>query len=97
MTPMFLLHVELKPKPVARKALESTYAEIFRPAISKQKGFREVQLLRPVEDEGDYRLCIGFEDRDSQQQWVATDLHQEVWPQIEGNCEEYSVKFYNSD
>jgi heme-degrading monooxygenase HmoA len=94
---MFLLHVELKPKPGARKALESTYAGVFRPAISTQKGFRAVQLLRPVEDEGDYRLCIGFEDRDSQQQWVATDLHQEVWPQIEGNCIEYSVKFYNSD
>jgi heme-degrading monooxygenase HmoA len=90
---MFLLHVELKPKPGARKALEPTYAEIFRAAISKQKGFREVQLLRPVEDDGNYRLSIGFEDRDSQQQWVATDLHQEVWPQMEGNCTEYSVTF----
>jgi heme-degrading monooxygenase HmoA len=94
---MFLLHVDLKPKPGARKALESTYEEVFRPAISMQKGFKGVQLLRPVEDEADYRLTIGFDDRASQQQWVATDLHQEVWPQMEGNCKEYSVKYFNLD
>jgi heme-degrading monooxygenase HmoA len=94
---MFLLHVDLKPKPGAQQSLESTYAEIFRPAISIQKGFGETRLLTPVEKEGDYRLIIGFDDRPSQQQWVATEVHQKVWPQMEANCTEYSVKYFNSD
>ena len=97
MMSMFLLHVDLKLKPEACKALETTYAEVFRPAISMQRGFREVRLLRPVEDESDYRLIIGFDDQASQQQWVATSLHQEVWPQMEAHCSEYSVRQFRWD
>jgi heme-degrading monooxygenase HmoA len=93
---MFLLHVDLKVKPGAQGALEGTFAGAFLSAISQQPGFRAVKLLRPAEDGGDYRLSIGFEDRASQQQWVATDLHGEVWPQMEGHCLGYSVKNYFS-
>ncbi len=95
---MFVLHLEMKPKPGSQQALEKTYSEIFRPAISRQEGFSGVSLLRPNEDngEGDYRLSIAFDDRALQQQWVATDLHQKVWPQMEDQCVNYSVKNYNA-
>jgi heme-degrading monooxygenase HmoA len=93
---MFLLHVDLRPKPGARKTLENTYQETFRPAISNQNGFSGVQLLRPIEEGGDYRLSISFENRASQQQWVATDLHQEVWPKMEASCLEVSARNYDS-
>jgi hypothetical protein len=55
-----------------------------------------VELLRPNHDGGEYRLRIAFEVHALQKKWVASDLHQQVWPQIEGHCAGYSVKDYTS-
>lgn len=94
---MFVLHVDLKVKPGAQQNLEDTFVGTFIPAVSQQSGFRDVTLLRPFEEGGgDYRLSIAFDDRDSQQKWVATDLHQVVWPQMESHCLTYSVKNFLS-
>lgn len=93
---MFVLHVDLELKPGARQALEKTYVETFRPAISRQEGFRAVTLLRPTEDGSNYLLSIAFEDQSFQQQWVSTDVHQQVWPQMEQHCAGYSLRRYNA-
>ena len=93
---MFVLHVEMKVEPGSRQQLERTYIETFRPAISRQEGFRNVELLRPNGESEDYRLSIAFDQQRLQQKWVATELHQQVWPQIESQCAEYSVKYYDS-
>ena len=91
---MFVLHIELKVKPGQSQALEKTYAENFRPAISAQEGFAGVQLLRF--DDTDYRLCLTFDRKASQQKWVATALHQQVWSLVENLCAEYSVKIFST-
>jgi heme-degrading monooxygenase HmoA len=93
---MFVLFVDMKIKPGSQQALEKTYTSIFRAAISKQEGFRGVELLRPNKDGGEYRLSIAFESHPLQKKWVANDLHQEVWPQIEAHCADYSVNDYTS-
>ncbi len=94
---MFVLHVELKVKPGLQQALEKTYLEVFLPAISRQPGFQAAHLLRPAEDGAhDYRLSLCFDDQSLQQQWVATDIHQQVWPQIESLCVEFSAIGYNT-
>ena len=93
---MFVLQIELKVKPSQPQALEKTYAESFRPAISAQDGFQAVQLLRSNDDDTDYRLCLTFDRQASQQQWVATDLHQQVWSLVENLCTQYSVKGYST-
>jgi heme-degrading monooxygenase HmoA len=67
---MLVLHVELKAKPGLQIGLEKTFVETFRPAISKQQGFRAVDLLRS-DPSGEYRLTIAF---DSQ------TLHRTGWP-----------------
>jgi hypothetical protein len=41
-------------------------------------------------------LCLSFDKRDSQQKWVATDLHQQVWPLVEDLCENYTVSGYTA-
>jgi heme-degrading monooxygenase HmoA len=92
---MFVLHVDMQVKPGSGHALEETFAGTFRPAISRQDGFRGVALLRPTKD-GAYRLTIAFDTQSQQQKWVATDLHQQVWPQMEGHCFGYSVQYYNA-
>ena len=35
-------------------------------------------------------------NRNFQRQWVATDLHQQVWPQIEKHCSRFSVNYYSA-
>jgi len=93
---MFVLHVELKVKPGLQQALEKTYREVFVPAISPQPGFQSANLLRPVEDGADYRLTLAFNDQSLQQGVVATDLHQQIWPQMEGQCAGFSATGYNT-
>lgn len=93
---MFVLHIELKAKPKQQQALEKTYLERFLPAISSQKGFNVAQLLRSNDDDTNYRLSLAFDRQESQQKWVATDLHQEVWPIVVGQCTEFSVQGYSS-
>lgn len=91
---MFVLHVDLKVKQGLQQQLEAVYHEHFYPAVSQQPGFESSCLLRPTQAAMDYRLTIVFRDHGSQQQWVATDLHQQVWPLIENICQQYSVSEY---
>ena len=93
---MFVLFVDMKLKPGARPALEKTYIENFRPAISAQEGFRGVELLRPNQEGDEWRLSIAFEAHALQKKWVGLDLHQVVWPQMEHHFADYSVNDYTS-
>lgn len=93
---MFVLHVALKVKPGLQSDLEKTFAERFYPAISSQNGFIAAQLLRSNDDNTSYRLCLSFDHQTSQQKWVATDLHQEVWSLVEDLCENYTVAGYTA-
>jgi heme-degrading monooxygenase HmoA len=93
---MFVLFVDMKLKPGAQAALEKTYTEVFRPAISRQEGFRGVELLRPNQPGDQWRLSIAFESHDLQKKWVGMDLHQEVWPQMESHFADYSVNDYTA-
>jgi heme-degrading monooxygenase HmoA len=93
---MFMLHIDLKVKAGQQEALEKTYLEKFRPAISAQEGFSAAQLLRSNEDDLNYRLALSFDRQASQQKWVATDLHQVVWPAVADQCAEFYVHGYNT-
>jgi|HubBroStandDraft_6_1064221.scaffolds.fasta_scaffold1227595_1 heme-degrading monooxygenase HmoA len=94
---MFVLHVDLSIKPGMTKALESTYRDVFVPAISKQAGFSEVKLLRAIDSETQSpRLVIAFEREELQKKWVATDLHQEVWPKMNANMAHFTIKKYET-
>ena len=89
---MFILHVDIVLKPNSRGSLSATYRDKFMPAISTQPGYVNAKLLRPVQKgEFDHRLVIEFESHETQQAWVATDLHQQVWPEMEASIEKYAV------
>jgi heme-degrading monooxygenase HmoA len=93
---MFVLHVDLRVKQGSQGNLEKTVADPFYPAISSQNGFVAAQLLRLNDDDTSYRLCLSFDHQASQQRWVATDLHQEVWSRVENLCESYTVAGYTA-
>jgi heme-degrading monooxygenase HmoA len=94
---MFILHVDLSVKPGMTKALEGTYREVFLPAISKQEGFSDAKLLRAISSEAhSHRLVIAFENEALQKKWVATDLHQLVWPKMDASMSQFSVHNYET-
>lgn len=83
------LAVEMEVEPAREKELLANYHQTFRPAISKQPGFVEVKLLKfrsvasgDAKSPAPYRLVIGFQTEEQRLKWVATDLHQKVWPTL---------------
>jgi heme-degrading monooxygenase HmoA len=92
---VFVLHVVIKVKPGREEAAQSVFAGPFKTAISAQPGFQCVRLLKPLED-GEYVLAIVFENQALQQKWVATDIHTQVWSQMEANFDGHTVKAYNT-
>ena len=77
------LHVHATAAEGSAAALEETFLKVFHPAVSRQPGFRHSNLLRIPGKPGEYVLTIAFESEDLRLRWVAADLHQEVWPQMQ--------------
>ena len=92
---MFVLHVTIKVKSGQEDAARGVFAGPFKAAITAQPGFKDVRFLKPL-DGGEYVLAIAFESQALQQKWVATDLHTQVWSQMEANFEGYAVKTYET-
>jgi len=92
---MVALHVDLQLKPGVGPELESTFHEIFRPAISAQPGFSRVVLLARTSEADRYRLVIEFQSEELRLNWIATDLHQQVWLRMETHCASYEVKNFS--
>jgi heme-degrading monooxygenase HmoA len=92
---VFVLHVGIKVKPGEDQAAQAVFNGPFKAAISAQPGFKGVQFLRP-DGGGDYVLSIAFENQPLQQKWVATDLHTQVWAQMEANFDGYAVKTFTA-
>jgi heme-degrading monooxygenase HmoA len=84
------LHVDLEVDLGKEKEMLKNYTGTFRPAITKQPGFVDVKLLKfrkamagEPPKSWNYRLLISFQTEEQRVRWVATDLHQKVWPTIE--------------
>jgi heme-degrading monooxygenase HmoA len=92
---MFVLHVALQLKSGEGQGLEKDFLGAFKTAITAQPGFKAVSLLRP-DDGGDYLLSIAFENQALQQKWVASDLHQEVWPTIDKHLAGFTVRTFSA-
>lgn len=92
---MAVLLVEMTVAAGNAKRLEETFDRVFRPAISAQDGFVSVRLLRPRSGDR-WFLEIEFADEPARLRWVATDLHQEVWPQMEQHCSKAEPSLYDA-
>ena len=90
------LHVDLWAKPKAGAALRKAFREAFYPAISAQTGFIRCTLLHTEPETDLYRLVIKFDNEDLRQKWVASDLHQRVWPQLEEHSARYDAKLFEA-
>ena len=81
------LHIWLTAKAGHEAQVEQTFKEVFYPAVSRQKGFRNALLMRKPGTR-DYTLRLSFNTEEQRMDWVKSDDHQKAWPALSGHCEE---------
>ena len=85
-----LLHVDLSVDPAREKEMLDNFHSIFKPAASKQAGYIDVKLLKlrsalqgKAPEGCNYRFALNYQSEELRQKWVASPIHQKVWPTIE--------------
>ena len=86
------LFVDLVVDPAKEKEMLHNFHTVFRPAASKQPGYVDVKMLKlrqaflgPAPADINYRLEVSFESEEYRQKWIASAVHQKVWPLIESS------------
>jgi len=81
------------------------FKTIFLPAASKQAGYIDVQMLKlhsALQGKGpeasNYRFVLTFASEELRQKWVASAIHQKVWPTVENTLKSknYTVLLYDT-
>jgi heme-degrading monooxygenase HmoA len=98
------LHVDLTVDPAKEKEMSKNFETIFRPAASKQPGYIDVKMLKlrttlmgKAPAGVNYRFVLTFQSEELRQKWVASDVHQKVWPTIENtlSTKNYTVMLFD--
>jgi heme-degrading monooxygenase HmoA len=96
---LFELHFQVQAD--QRGAFEQAFTDVFAPAISKQKGFQSLKLLRlyapeviaeieasPTEYQ--YQINFTFESEAARRVWATSPEHDVAWPKLSA----LSTKFF---
>src|SRR6266436_6090554 len=98
------LHVDLSVDPAREKEMLHNFETIFRPAASKQPGYIDVKMLKlrstllgKAPAGMNYRFALTFQSEELRQKWIASDVHQKVWPTIENtlSTKNYTVMLFD--
>jgi len=98
------LHVDLSVDPAKEKEMLKNFETIFRPAAVKQPGYIDVKMLKlrsAVMGKApagiNYRFSLTYQSEELRQKWVATEVHQKVWPTIENTLttKDYTVLLFD--
>jgi hypothetical protein len=84
------LHVDLTVLPAKEKQMLEHFHKVFKPAASKVTGYINVDILKlrstlagSAPASANYRFILTYESEELRQKWIASDLHQKVWPPME--------------
>jgi hypothetical protein len=98
------LHVDLTVDPAREKEMLKNFHGTFKPAASKMPGYIDVKmcklrsaLMGTAPEGANYRFVLTFQSEELRQKWVASDVHQKVWPTIENTLKHknYNVLLYD--
>jgi hypothetical protein len=99
-----MLHLDMAVVPAREKEMLHTFHTIFRPAAAKFPGFVDVQIIKlrsAVMGKApaglNYRFVLTYESEELRQKWIASDVHQKVWPPIENTLvsKDYTVLLFD--
>jgi hypothetical protein len=98
-------HVDMSVDPAKEKEMVKNFETIFRPAASKQPGYIDVKILKlrsALQGKAPagvmYRFSLTYQSEALRQKWIATDVHQKVWPTIENTLtsKDYTVYLFDA-
>jgi len=101
-----LLHVDLTVDPAKEKEMLKNFETIFRPAATKFNGYIDVKMLKlrsTLQGKApagvNYRFALTYQSEELRQKWVASDVHQKVWPTIENTLanKNYTVMLFDAN
>lgn len=99
-----MLHVDLAVDPAKEKEMLHNFKTIFRPAAVKHPGFIDVKMLKlrsavmgTAPAGVNYRFVLTYASEELRQKWVASEIHQKVWPTIEAtlSSRKYTVLLFD--
>ena len=100
-----VLDVDLSVDPAKEKEMLLNFRTVFKPAAIKFPGYIDVKILKlrtalqgAAPAGVNYRFQLTYESEDLRQKWVASDVHQKVWPTIENTLrsKDYTVLLFDS-
>jgi heme-degrading monooxygenase HmoA len=98
------LHLDMSVDPAKEKEMLKNFETIFRPAASKQPGYIDVKILKlrsTLSGQApagiNYRFVLTYQSEELRQKWIATAVHQKVWPTIENTLttKNYTVLLFD--
>jgi hypothetical protein len=86
------LHADLAVDPAKEQEMLEFFEKKFRPAAAQQPGYIDLRMLklkstlRGAAPPGtNYQFVLTFSSEALRQKWIATELHKQLWPIIEGS------------
>jgi heme-degrading monooxygenase HmoA len=87
---MIHLHLDCAVDPSKEQEMLRYFADVFQPAARKFPGFIDVRMLKlrsvlagKAPAGINYRFWIAYESEELRQKWIASQIHVEVWGQME--------------
>jgi hypothetical protein len=77
---------------------------VFKPAAVKQPGYIDVKMCKlrnavmgKAPEGVNYRFVLTYKSEELRQKWVASEIHQKVWPTIENTLKHknYTVLLFD--
>jgi hypothetical protein len=85
-----VLYVDMQVDPAKEKEMLKNYHTVFKPAAVKFPGYIDLKIvklrsaLQGVAPAGmNYRFQLTYQSEEMRQKWIASAVHQKVWPTIE--------------
>jgi hypothetical protein len=85
-----VLYVDLSVDPAKEQEMIHNFKTVFKPAATRFSGYVDVKMLKlrsalqgTAPAGVNYRFQLTYESEELRQKWVASDVHQKVWPTIE--------------
>ncbi len=103
---MISLNVYLTAKEGQEAALETAIKDVWISAMTQQPGFLRATLNTPFSDDDlaaleaskppfGYEMVSIWRTEQERVDWVARDIHQEVWPQVIEHCTDVSYTLFD--
>jgi hypothetical protein len=91
------LHADLAVDPAKEQEMLEFFEQKFRPAAARQPGYIDLKMLKlksalrgAAPPGANYQFVLTFTSEALRQKWVATELHKQLWPIIEGSLTDKS-------